>query len=519
MAAMDRILLVDDSAVDRKILRDALAHAGYDVAEAGDGASALRALYTSRPDLVILDVLMPEMDGWTTLRRIREMTDVPVMMLTSLDSEDEAVRGLEAGADDFVSRPVSPRALIARAAALLRRTRAPAPDGASDAAYDDGTLRIDVASHAVMLDGAPVELSPTEFRLLAALAAAPGQVQPYAALLREAWGPEYTGDIDFLRVYVSRLRKKLEANADEPARILTERGFGYRLARPGEQPSAPRPVSLPAKRHPEVRYARARDGARIAFWTLGEGPWLVHLPAAPFSHIEAEWEMPEYRMWYEAFARTHTLVRFDGRGSGLSARDNIELSLEAMTADVEAVIDAAGIDSCAMLALFHAGPLAMMYAARHPERLTHLALWSTHARAADRFEESRWQAFRKMRETDWMLYTDTLGTRMWGWPQADQSKRSARLLQDSVTWETANRLLDLLEAADVTELLAKITTPTLVMNRPTVPDFDMEVTRKLAAGLPNSRLALLEGGAMVPYVGDVGVVVRTITEFFATPSR
>ncbi len=227
---MEQILIVDDNRADRKLLRDALESEGYGVDEAADGTEGLRALFARRPDVVVLDVLMPNMDGWTVCQRIRDVTDVPIIMLTALNRDDEVVKGLELGADDFVSKPVSPKQLIARVRAVLRRTRAPEP-AHEEFVYDDGSLLIDVAQHEVRLEGDAVEFSPTEFRLLVALAEAPGRVHTYATLLMRVWGSEYVDEIDFLRVYVWRLRKKLEKNPDRPVRILTERGFGYRLAK------------------------------------------------------------------------------------------------------------------------------------------------------------------------------------------------------------------------------------------------------------------------------------------------
>jgi two-component system KDP operon response regulator KdpE len=171
------------------------------------------------------------MDGWTVCQRIREITDVPIIILTALNQPDEEVKGLELGADDFVSKPISPRRLVARVRAVLRRARAPLATQ-EDFIYEDGGLRIDVAHHQVRVGGELVELSPTEFRLLVALAEGAGRVQPSASLLRQVWGPEYVDDADFLRIYIWRLRQKLEPDPEQPIRILTERGFGYRLAGP-----------------------------------------------------------------------------------------------------------------------------------------------------------------------------------------------------------------------------------------------------------------------------------------------
>jgi two-component system KDP operon response regulator KdpE len=225
---MTKLLLIDDSDLDRKIARDVLLGAGYEVEEAGGGAAGLRAIYECRPELILLDVMMPVMDGWTTVARIRELCDTPVIMLTSLNREEDMTRGLDLGADDFVSKPVGPQHLLARVRAVLRRSKAPAAPQ-PEVLYDDGVLRIDTAAHEVRLRGNGVELTPTEFRLLSTLAATPNRLHTHAELLQTIWGAEYVDDIDFLRVYVWRLRKKLETTPDNPRWLSTERGFGYRF--------------------------------------------------------------------------------------------------------------------------------------------------------------------------------------------------------------------------------------------------------------------------------------------------
>lgn len=227
---MATVLVVDDNALDRKIARDTLLHAGFDVQEADDGAAGLRALYSSHPDVVLLDVLMPTMDGWTVCQRVRELSSVPIIMLTSLGREEEMVRGLELGADDFVAKPISPAHLAARVRAVLRRSGE--QPSLSGVIYNDGALSIDVSTHSVRLEGHLLELTPTEFRLLVALAETPGKVHTYANLLSRVWGPEYVDDVDFLRVYTWRLRKKLNTELRPGGWILTERGFGYRFVEP-----------------------------------------------------------------------------------------------------------------------------------------------------------------------------------------------------------------------------------------------------------------------------------------------
>ena len=226
---MTRVLVIDDNALDRKIACDALTHEGFEVEAAPDGAAGLRALYAFQPDLVVLDVLMPVLDGWTVCQRVRELSSVPIIMLTALNRDEEMVRGLDIGADDFVAKPISPSHLIARVRAVLRRAQAP-PHTQAALLYDDGILSINVPEHWVRIRDTAINLTPTEFRLLATLAQAPHRVHTYAALLAHVWGPEYVDDVDFLRVYVWRLRKKLEADPENPRWILTERGFGYRFA-------------------------------------------------------------------------------------------------------------------------------------------------------------------------------------------------------------------------------------------------------------------------------------------------
>jgi two-component system KDP operon response regulator KdpE len=228
-----RILLIDDSDVDARVVQDYLESAGHEVRREANGSAGLRAMWEGRPDVVLLDVVMPEMDGWTTCSRIREVSDTPIIMLTSLNREEDIVRGLELGADDFLSKPLSLRQLGARILAVLRRSqRDSAAAEQGGVVYDDGDLTIDVQSHEVRLDGTLLDLSPTEFKLLTALARAPGRLHTYAELLSQVWGPEYVDDIEFLRVYISRLRQKIETDPSNAVRILTERGFGYRLARP-----------------------------------------------------------------------------------------------------------------------------------------------------------------------------------------------------------------------------------------------------------------------------------------------
>ena len=224
-----RILVVDDDAVTRDLLRGVLERAGHEVREAGDGRAGLRDLYAVSPDLVILDVEMPELDGWATLERIRDLSDVPVLMLTARETELERVRGLHGGADDYVVKPFGHQELAARVQALLRR----AGDRASEQeTYADSRIEIDVAQRAVRCDGRDVRLTPLEFRLLSTFVRNPNQVLNRDQLLELVWGDAIGVSPEQVKLYVGYLRHKLDPDAPESTPIETVRGFGYRYRRP-----------------------------------------------------------------------------------------------------------------------------------------------------------------------------------------------------------------------------------------------------------------------------------------------
>ncbi len=224
-----RILVVDDDAVMRELVRGMLERAGHEVSEAVDGRAGLRALYASAPDLVILDVEMPELDGWATLERIRDLSDVPVLMLTAREAELERVRGLQAGADDYVVKPFGHQELAARVQALLRRSSGGADEQQT---YADALVRIDFAQREVAYDGRGVGLTPLEFKLLAAFVRNPNQVLSREQLLELVWGDAYGVSPEQVKLYVGYLRHKLDPAAPESTPIETARGFGYRYRRP-----------------------------------------------------------------------------------------------------------------------------------------------------------------------------------------------------------------------------------------------------------------------------------------------
>jgi len=226
--AGSRILVVDDDDDIRGLLRALLERAGHEVSEAPDGRAGLRELYAASPDLVILDVTMPGLDGWATLDRIREVADVPVLMLTARDAELERVRGLTSGADDYVVKPFGRQELVARVEVLLRRPRS----GAAQESYADARLSISFAQRAVRYDEREVVLTPLEYRLLVAFVTHPNQVLSHDQLRELVWSDTLATSRDEVKLYVGYLRRKLAPDVPRSTPIETVRGFGYRYRPP-----------------------------------------------------------------------------------------------------------------------------------------------------------------------------------------------------------------------------------------------------------------------------------------------
>ncbi len=225
-----RVLVIDDDADIRALVAELLGRAGLSVEQAEDGRSGLRALHKTPPDLVVLDVSMPDLDGWQTLERIRDLSEVPVLMLTARGDELERVRGLQAGADDYVVKPFGRQELVARVQALLRRAGRDAAQQQEH--YVDDRLTIDFAQRAVTFDGEAIALTPLEFKLLGALVRHPRQVLSRDQLLELVWGNTYGVSGDQVKLYVGYLRRKLAPKDPAGAPIETVRGFGYRY-KPG----------------------------------------------------------------------------------------------------------------------------------------------------------------------------------------------------------------------------------------------------------------------------------------------
>jgi len=226
-----KILVVDDEPSLVRMISQVLSDKGYEVLQANNGQEALRLLFAKKPDLVLLDVVMPGMDGWQTCSRIRDISPaIPIIMLTGQrKTEDDVVRGLDYGADDYLLKPVGNRELVARVRAALRRAELPSylDDRERAITYSDGFLTINLTERKVIVDGEKLKLTPIEFRLLAILLENSGRILTHRQLLEKVWGWEYVDDLDYVRIYISHLRRKIEPEPALPKYIITEPGVGY----------------------------------------------------------------------------------------------------------------------------------------------------------------------------------------------------------------------------------------------------------------------------------------------------
>ena len=225
-----KILIVDDEPALVEMIVMVLTEKGYEVIKATNGQEALQVLFDGKPDLVLLDVVMPKMDGWQTCSRIRDFSStVPIIMLSGKRmTEDDVVRGLDYGADDYLLKPVGSKELVARVRAILRRAELPSYSGkGKEITFNDGSLTVDVIERKVTVNGERIKLTPIEFRLLALLLQNAGRILTHQQLLEKVWGWEYVDDLDYVRIYISHLRHKIEPDPTLPKYIITEPGVGY----------------------------------------------------------------------------------------------------------------------------------------------------------------------------------------------------------------------------------------------------------------------------------------------------
>ncbi len=264
---------------------------------------------------------------------------------------------------------------------------------------------------------------------------------------------------------------------------------------------------------PRIQYAQTADGVSIAFWTLGEGMPLVEMPTIPATHLEVEWQNPEFRRWYERLARTRQLVRYDGRGMGLSDRDVADYSVDTHILDLEAVVDRLGLERFALFALLHAGPVAVDYAARHPDRVSHLLLWCTYARGSDYSGLPEVQTLRQLIGVNWETYTEAMADIVLGRPRGEEGRWFAAWIRESVSPEAALAALGVTNEVDVAAILPEVKSPTLVLHRRQFRLADIRLARELASKIPDARLVVLEGASIAPYMDDTERAATAIDEF------
>ena len=229
-----RILLAEDEVTLRDFIRRNLQARGFEIIEANNGLEAVALWERENPHLLILDIMMPRMDGLEVCRRVREHSAVPIIILTALDDERDKVAALDLGADDYLTKPFGVEELLARVRAVLRRTQGETLSQ-EKGIKQFGDIEIDLDGHIVRLRGVEVRLSPTEFAFLKQLIINVGKVVSQRALLQSIWGPQYTGEAEYLRVYINRLRQKLERDPSNPSYLLTEPGVGYRFVPPNSE--------------------------------------------------------------------------------------------------------------------------------------------------------------------------------------------------------------------------------------------------------------------------------------------
>lgn len=225
----DKILVVDDDENNVWLVSTILKHNGFEVVEAFSAEEGLRAAYQLQPDLVLLDIMMPNMDGWEVCSRLRELSEVPIIFLSAKTNIKDVVRGLEEGADDYIMKPFDNQELIARVKAHLRR-KPQSKETIEELTMDNGNFGINFLKREVTVRGQMIDLTPKEYDLLATLIRNIGRVVTRSELVRQAWGPEYTDANESLKLYVHYLRRKIETDPDSPRYVLTSRGVGYRFA-------------------------------------------------------------------------------------------------------------------------------------------------------------------------------------------------------------------------------------------------------------------------------------------------
>ncbi len=266
---------------------------------------------------------------------------------------------------------------------------------------------------------------------------------------------------------------------------------------------------------PRIQYAQTKDGVSIAYYTIGEGFPLVEMPLMPWSHIQMQYQLPDWVRWSEGLSEKRMVVRYDGRGSGLSDRRTPDYSMDSMVLDLEAVIDAVGLERFALMAILFTGPVAIAYAVRHPERVSHLLVWCSYASGSEYADLPQVKAFQALRNQDWEIYTQTGAHAFLGWAASDYARWYATYMQQSTTQESASAFYEANAQYDTTPLLSQVKAPTLVLHRREFSFPSVDAARNLASRIPNAHLAILDGASAGPFLEDVNALLQAIDEFLS----
>jgi class 3 adenylate cyclase len=268
---------------------------------------------------------------------------------------------------------------------------------------------------------------------------------------------------------------------------------------------------------PRIQYAKTKDGVSIAYWTMGEGMPFVVMSPALWDHIQMEWQHAGERSWLSRLIEKRTVIRYDNRGSGLSDRDVTDVSLDTLVTDLETVVDHRQLKRFALWAPLFSGPVAIAYATRHPERVSHLLLWCAFARtpAGTSRYWSRIDAMGSLIDEDWKLFTRTWAHVLLGWRAGEKALDLAAFMRESLTPTTCKAYLSVQASLDVSKLLPTVKCPTLVLHHRLFRFVGVAVARSLASQIPNAQLALLEGRSELPYEGDMEAVANAIDEFLS----
>ena len=264
---------------------------------------------------------------------------------------------------------------------------------------------------------------------------------------------------------------------------------------------------------PTVRFTSTADGVSIAYWSVGEGRPMILLPPLPHSHIQMEWDIPERRRGYELAARIRTVVRYDGRGTGLSQRDVDDFSLDVLVADLDAVVNEIGADQVTLYGVINTCPVAIAYAARYPERVSELILWCPVVDGSVHLKNPMLAASRAIIATDWVTFSETVAHSLHGWSESDSARRFAELIREGITQDTILELVPALHRLNVWDQLPSVQCPTLLLHRPALHLLPRGTAEEVAAKIPNAQLALFEGISSAPYLGDWRAITRTVDAF------